>query len=220
MKMNKDWQLSLRQVAAIIAGTVLLTAAGSFLLFGGDREQAAEKDDPFDWTADNEPADNNEAENSADHEESDQQSIMVDVKGAVHQPGVYTLSPDTRVLDAVEAAGGKSDDADKGQLNLAERTFDEMVVHVPSVSDMENDPPAVSTENFSGQIKDQDGLINLNQADESELTELPGIGPAKAEAIVTYREENGSFAVTEDLTEVPGIGEKTYETLAESVSVR
>lgn len=221
MNIDKEWKLSVRHIAGIIAGSVLFTAMGGFFLLGSsEHEEHKEHEEPFDWTANEEANDEtNKIADSAGNE-TEEETIMVDVKGEVHRPGVYTLATDTRVLDAVEAAGGSTDEADEGQLNLAERNYDEMVVIVPASGD-ENDYESGFSGNESGGADDeQAGVIDLNQAEESDLTDLPGIGPAKAEAILSHREEQGRFNTAEELTDVPGIGEKTFDTLKELVTVR
>src|SRR5690606_18069185 len=128
--------------------------------------------------------------------------VMVDIKGAVKNPGVYELQVEDRVKNAIEQAGGFKDDADSEQINLAERVYDEMVIYIPSVNEKDVDSNVVS----SG---DNNGKIRINLATIEELTTLPGIGEAKAAAIIAYREENGKFTKVEDLTKISGIGEKT-----------
>jgi competence protein ComEA len=144
-------------------------------------------------------------------EEIEAAEIKVDIKGEVIYPGVYSASSDQRVEEIIEEAGGITAEAAVDQVNLAQRVHDEMVIHVPSA--------AVETET---QGKDAEGnagpAVNMNQAEKEEWESLPGIGPAKAEAIIQYREENGPFQKKEDLINVPGIGEKTLESLMDFLS--
>lgn len=148
----------------------------------------------------------------ADEELTTTSNVMVDIKGAVKNPGVYELQVEDRVKGAIQQAGGFRDDADSNQINLAERVYDEMVIYIPSVNEQDMDSSIVSR-------GDQNGKIRVNLATKEELTTLPGIGEAKAAAIIEYREENGKFTKIEDLTEISGIGEKTVERLAEFILV-
>ncbi|OIJ32133.1 MULTISPECIES: ComEA family DNA-binding protein [unclassified Microbacterium] len=135
--------------------------------------------------------------------------IYVHVLGAVVRPGLYVLRTDSRVVDALAAAGGSTDAADLAGVNLARRVEDGEQILVPvvgAVTDPSAAPPG-------------DGTVDLNTADQAALEELPGIGPALAERIVAWREDNGRFRTVDDLLAVPGIGEKVLEGLRDAVRV-
>lgn len=134
--------------------------------------------------------------------------LMVHVSGAVSKPGVYALAQGSRVFEAVEAAGGVLPDGDAHALNLAEPVYDGRKISVPFGKATE------MAANAEG-----DGRVNINTASAADLEKLPGIGPAKAAAIITYREKNGPFRHVDDLTAVPGIGAKTVESLLEQVTI-
>jgi competence protein ComEA len=139
--------------------------------------------------------------------------IMVDIKGAVKNPGVYQAVEGERIYDLVNKAGGFAGGADQNQVNLSQRVVDEMVIYVPLVGvEGEGTPLEIG----QGQSK----FVNINKASESELQTLPGIGPAKALAILEFREANGGFKTIEDLKKISGIGEKTFEKLAPLISVK
>ncbi|MGB8460660.1 MAG: helix-hairpin-helix domain-containing protein [Priestia megaterium] len=144
--------------------------------------------------------------------------VMVDIKGAVQKPGVYQLPKDARVKDALAQAGGATKEADLRQLNLASKLQDEMAVYIPAAG--EEIPPSspVSSISSSGTSNDQP-LVNINTANTDELQTLNGIGPSKASAIVSYREENGLFQTVEDLGQVSGIGEKSLEKIKAQITV-
>lgn len=152
--------------------------------------------------------------------------IMVDVKGAVKFPGVYQLTTDDRIIDAVQKAGGYLDGAQTDFINHAQKLEDEMVIYIPHKGEQLDQLEAIgqavqlpaSTTSSTKQSKSN--KVNINSADESTLTTLPGIGPSKAQAILSYREENGSFNSIEDLKNVSGIGEKTFERLKELIDVK
>ncbi|KRD92448.1 competence protein ComE [Bacillus sp. Root239] len=160
-------------------------------------------------------------EESSDQVNSSQDSpfVMVDIKGAVQKPGVYQLPKDARVKDALAQAGGATKEANLRQLNLASKLQDEMAVYIPAAG--EEIPPSspVSSISSSGTSNDQ-SLVNINTANTDELQTLNGIGPSKASAIVSYREENGLFQTVEDLGKVSGIGEKSLEKIKAQITVQ
>ena len=141
-------------------------------------------------------------------------SIFIEVKGAVQNPGVYELENGDRVLTAIELAGGYLPEGDSKTINHAQKVEDEMIIYVPLVGE------EVVTPANSATSSSKDQLININKADIQGLTSLPGIGPAKAEAIISYREENGGFKSVQDLMEVTGIGQKTFEKLETYITVK
>ncbi len=144
--------------------------------------------------------------------------VMVDVKGQVKKPGVYESRGGERVIDLINRAGGLTENADENQVNLAEHVVDAMVIYIPAKGE-EGTAAGASTANVpgSGGTSGQSSKINLNKADETELQTLPGIGPAKAAAIIEYRETNGSYKTIEDLKNISGIGDKTFEKLKDLI---
>ena len=140
----------------------------------------------------------------------------VHVTGAVALPGLLTLAPGARVGDAVAAAGGALPDARLDRINLARPVSDGEQVHVPRVGE-DAPPPTASGPTSQGVLPD--GRIDLNRATADELATLPGIGPARAAAIIAAREEQ-PFAEPGDLRRVSGIGEATFQWLAPLVAVR
>ncbi|MGX9135343.1 helix-hairpin-helix domain-containing protein [Rummeliibacillus sp. JY-2-4R] len=154
---------------------------------------------------------------------------MVDVKGAVKNPGVYKLDADSRVIDAILIAGGYAKNAQSRQINHAQKLQDEMVIYVPqkgeetekvlNIAD-QSSSSVPSTQNGGESANKSSELVNINTADEAGLTTLNGVGPAKAKAIIAYRTENGPFKTIEDLKNVTGIGEKTFESLKDFLSVQ
>ena len=140
----------------------------------------------------------------------------VHVTGAVLSPGLLTLPAGARVGDAVAAAGGALPDASLERVNLARPVADGEQVHVPRIGE---DAPPPSASGVTSQGVLPDGRIDLNRASAEELATLPGIGPARAAAIIAAREEQ-PFAAPGDLRRVPGIGEATFQRLAPLVAVR
>ena len=139
--------------------------------------------------------------------------IFVDIKGAVKNPGVYQMKSGDRVKDALEAAGGLTDEADSQKVNLAQRVEDQMVIVVPKVGEEVTEIPAGAMSKEAA----KDGKVNINTATVEELKTLKGVGEKKAEAIIEYRKKNGSFKTKEDLMKVRGIGKKLFESFQERI---
>lgn len=146
--------------------------------------------------------------------------LVVHVAGAVSDPQVVQLEPGSRVIDAVEAAGGLTSDAAPEGVNLAAAVEDGSLIWVPTQQQLEEGvaPPAGETSAEAGSAPaDSSALINVNTADASQLEELPGIGPALAERIITHRESHGEFGSLEELAAVSGIGPAVLENIADLV---
>lgn len=150
---------------------------------------------------------------AAESEQSDVSPfVVVHVGGAVVSPGVYELPSGSRVQDGVDAAGGFAPDADVDSVNCARVLADGEQVVIARV------PAVGQASSNAGVESEESGKVNVNTADVEKLDELKGVGPAIAEAIVAYREENGPFASLEDLLEVPGIGESKLDGMRDQVS--
>jgi len=146
--------------------------------------------------------------------------VYVHVFGAVASPGLYRLTDGARVVDAVAAAGGLTEGADQGGINLARIVSDGEQLWVPLVGEVATapavapgSPPGAPPGTQSG------GKINLNTADVAALDTLPRIGPAMAQRIIDWRDQNGRFTSVDDLLAVPGIGDKMLASLRELVTV-
>lgn len=137
--------------------------------------------------------------------------LCVHVDGAVASPGVYRLPAGSRIVDAVEAAGGLAEGARSAGVNLAQALVDGQQVVIPDASDEALPASAPAADGGGG------GLISINTASAAELTALDGIGEATAEKIVADREANGPFASIDDLKRVSGIGDKKLEALRDDV---
>ncbi|MBN2901600.1 helix-hairpin-helix domain-containing protein [Limosilactobacillus mucosae] len=200
--------------------TILIVLGGLILLIGGWLYSKPTTTSPTFATATSsaKPADvkNESATRTA--------KVCVDVKGAVNQPGVYTLGKNARVQEAINAAGGVHADADMRQVNLAKQLQDQQVVYVPAQG--EQLPGSLMT----GMAADQTGpslsaggqdapRINLNQASKEELCQINGIGDKKADMIIQYRQQHGPFKSVDELKNVDGFGDKTVAKLKEQVAV-
>jgi competence protein ComEA len=150
--------------------------------------------------------------------------ILVHVLGAVVRPGVVSLPAQSRVLDAIDAAGGLRRRANPGDLNLAQVLADGQQVVIGTKADPAGEVRqggGASTRRGTGSTATRGGQaqLDLNAATEAELETLPGIGPVTAAKITAWRDEHGRFTRVEELQEIDGIGPKTFAQLAEQVRV-
>lgn len=154
------------------------------------------------------PASSDTEEISELEEDSADGSIYVYVYGQVLSPGVYEMHKGDRIYQAIEAAGGFTMDADTGSINQAQILQDEQEIFVRSVSEKAD----ISPEGMNA-----DGLIDINTASREQLMSLPGIGEAKADAILTYREEHGRFQSTEEIKNISGIKDGLYNQICDLI---
>jgi competence protein ComEA len=149
-------------------------------------------------------------------------NVLVHVLGAVKVPGLVSLGSGARVVDAVAAAGGLSDDAEQPGINLARLVTDGEQLVVPRVGEVIQPAP---TENGNGSGSNPgglgvgDALVDLNSATQEQLETLQGIGPALASRILDWREANGRFSSVADLMNVSGIGQKVFDGLKDRITV-
>lgn len=142
--------------------------------------------------------------------------MTIHVAGAVRSPGVFTVLADVRVIDAIELAGGLAPTADLSQVNLAGAVVDGERLWIPEVGSSE---PAVVAGVATDKSSTGSGPINLNTASVAALENLPGVGPATAAAIISYRELSGPFVSVDQLLEVSGIGPAKLETIRPNAAV-
>ena len=154
-------------------------------------------------------------------EEDDlEETIFVDVCGAVQQPGVYELPAGSRIFQAIALAGGLTEEAESRLINQAEVLTDGQQIRIYTREESEKQEIAAAAGQNAGVQGAAGAKINLNLADKNVLMTLPGIGEAKAEAILAYRQDNGGFSSVEELMQVEGIKDKLYEKLKDKVTVQ
>ncbi len=155
---------------------------------------------------------------------------LVDIKGAISQPGVYEMKVGSRVQDVITVAGGLLENADVSLINLSKKVVDEMVIYIYTKEEVSSfiSPatpvpcPSTFLENdacISESSSSSSFPISLNEATLEELMQLPGIGEKKAEAILSYREEHHGFTNIEELKNVSGIGESIFEEIQEYLTL-
>ena len=144
-------------------------------------------------------------------ESSAMQTLMVDVAGAVINPGVYSLPLNARVFEAIKAAGGLKKGADTSDINQARILRDGEQIYIY--------PTTTSAGGISQPAVRKNGPIMINRATVKDFESLDGIGPVLANRIVSYRKTNGPFAAVEDLLKVPGIGQSKFAQFKEKLRV-
>lgn len=144
-------------------------------------------------------------------EMGEEEVIFVHVCGAVANPGVVAISKDSRVEDALLAAGGFTEEAQREYVNLAAKVQDGQQIFFPTLEE------AVALE--KQQSAKENGLVNINTADITQLCTLPGIGQARAQDILQYREKHGAFQNKEDIMKVPGIKQNAYDKLCDKITL-
>ena len=146
-------------------------------------------------------------------DETKDESIIVDIDGAVEKPTMVELPGKSRLDDAIKAAGGLSKNADTTKINRAEVLRDGQKIYIPKKGE-------TNYENKNGSVTGKSGKkVNINSATDDELRTVKGIGPSMSEKILNYREKNGPFKKIEDLKKVDGIGEKTYEKIKNYLTI-
>ena len=156
------------------------------------------------------------SEKEVKEEPVEQDLITVDVKGAVKSPGIYDLPVGSRVNDAVQKAGGLTEQADSKSINLAQKVSDEALVYVPTKGE---EVASQQTASGTASSTSKDKKVNLNKASLEELKQVKGLGGKRAQDIIDYRESNGKFKSVDELKKVSGIGAKTIEKLKDYVTV-
>lgn len=162
--------------------------------------------------------------NEIDIQEDNIEEIVVHITGQVMQCGIVRLKENSRIVDAIEAAGGVTAEADLNKINLAFVLSDGQKVYIPSINDEEE--KEIVTQGSGEEVsKENGGLeqsinININTATTEQLQKLPGIGEAIANRIISYRNSNGKFENIEDLKNVNGIGEAKFDNIKDYICVK
>lgn len=220
----------------ILTAAAFLIAAG--LVFGvtGSRDIARELDDTgaivMNSGGNREPGEqaedenisapeNNTPEDRRDVENSEKSGVYVYICGEVINPGVYELSGDSRIYEAVDAAGGFTENAARECVNLASKVSDGMQITIynrEEAASLQADSASVGG-NAGKSGTSGSGLVNLNTATKEELMTLKGIGESKAEDIIRYREKSGGFKKIEDIMKISGIKEAGFQKIKDNITV-
>ena len=198
----------------VICVSLGLILAGFFLLKPVAQTPAKESNLQTEVTTVSKDSSDEKEDGNQKEKAVEQDLITIDVKGAVKSPGIYDLPVGSRINDAVQKAGGLTDNADSKSINLAQRISDEALVYVPTKEE------ATSQESQSNTSSNKESKkVNLNKASLEELKQVKGLGAKRAQDIIDHRESNGKFKSVDELKKVSGIGAKTIEKLKEYVTV-
>ena len=167
-------------------------------------------------------------ENTVEENSSEEEKIIiVHITGAVKTPGIVKLKEGSRIEDAINMAGGLTEDADISNVNLAYVLDDGVKIKIPSNLDIDITEDPITTENGENIIEEEtisknkeESSLNINKATKEELQNLPGIGQELASRIVDYREQNGKFSNIEDIKNVSGIGESKFEKIKDLITIK
>lgn len=222
----------------IIGAIVLLVVLGSVLLFVSNMRKPQEFSQKEVLEMFNEEGDSgmestkkissksetvNEEKNQ--NEKAERKNIVVEIKGEVVKPNVYTLAENSRVNDIIEKAGGLTSEANINNINRASLLSDGECIVIRNINDKdadvqeENLNSKVNTLSQGGNVASNGDSININTASKDELKTLSGIGDTKAEAIIEYRDSNGGFKSIDELKNVSGIGEGTLNKIREKINI-
>ena len=151
---------------------------------------------------------------------------MVDISGEIITPGVVKLPEGSRIIDAITAAGGKTEDADLSKVNLAYILDDGVQLYIPRYNE-KLEKEIVQTEPGVGIIQEginttskKDSKVNINTANKEKLATLPGIGEGTAEKIIEYRSKAGKFKAIDEIKKIPGIGESKFKSLKDKITIK
>ena len=214
----KDLSVKTKIIIAII-GIVIVTTIGLYYI-----KFTNENNNEIDIYQNEEEI----TENIAQEDIAIEENITVHIIGEVKYPGVVVIKEGSRVVDAIEAAGGETDDADLNSLNLAYMLNDGEKIYVPNKQETKDENKNYIEEgggtNISQAGTDQNNSknekININTAGEDELMKITGIGESTAKKIIEYRNQNGRFKTIEDIKKIPGIGDSKYNNMKEEIRVK
>lgn len=227
----------LKDKKKIIIVVVILILFIAYLIYENIKESSSEID--FNTLldgAENEE-EQNKSENIVESEQSKtnetaniEETIVVHITGEVKKEGVIYLKKGARIVDAIKEAGGETKEADLSQVNLAYELQDGQKIYIPNKNEKisqyiigkngetMNDNSA-NTGNESTSYNKEGAKVNINTATQNELDGLPGIGPALAQRIIDFREENGNFKSIEDIQNVKGIGNSKFDEIKDKIVV-
>ncbi len=156
-----------------------------------------------------------------------EETVVVHVIGEINNPGVVTLPEGSRIIDAINMAGGKTEEADLSKINLAYIVEDGTQIYIPRINENLNQVNLISDGAGVGVVitdsnveeNEVNAKVNINTASKEKLETLPGVGETTAQKIIDYREANGKFKTIEDIKNVSGIGDSKYESLKDKITV-
>lgn len=205
------WKKLWKKYGKMVAAAVFLTVAGLCYGAAGNRGEVVQLETFGGVTAESETGLGENGLNETGESVEELLMCFVHICGEVNAPGVYELPEGSRIFEAVESAGGFTDEASEESLNLAEVISDGMQIVILSEEEVKLQQEAA--DNLAS------GLVNINKASKEQLMTLPGIGESRAEDILRYREESGGFETIEDIMKVSGIKDAAFQKIKDSIVV-
>ena len=222
-------------VSLIIGFIIFLLTENSYENLNLDELVIEEGSEKFNNIVDNEDSNNANSQNNKYNQnainenasnvfQEETEKIAIHVTGEVKKEGLIYLPIGSRVADAIKEAGGETKNADLSQVNLAYQLQDGQKLYIPNKNEKISEYIIGETGNTESEGSSSNNLkgenkVNINTATQSELDQLPGIGPSIAQRIIEYREEKGNFQKIEDVQNVKGIGDAKYEEIKDSITV-
>jgi len=234
MEKLKDFCLDNFRLIIVFVILILLFGGGALFFKVSDSNEMIVEDETL--------VSKEEDDEESNVEENTEISVVtVDLKGAVVQPGTYTVNSEARVIDVLALAGGLLENAETSNINLSKKVFDEMVIVIYTKEKVKEFENKLVSSNDSSSICNDDTLIkndacvtpdvgdnssnegtlkvSINNASLTELMKLPGVGESKARLIIEYRDTNGNFQNLEELKNVKGIGDSIFEKIKENITL-
>lgn len=226
--------LTNKQKIILVIITAIIVLGGCYYIYSKDSNIIDTEDNDL---KNLENIESNSTENNIEEQYSDAM-IIVHVSGAVNKEGIVELKVNSRIDDAIEKAGGLREDAYIDNVNLAYVLEDGMKIYIPNIKEKEKIKNEMQDENTyvtntsgvkveksenntnENSNKNSNKKVNINEATQSDLETLPGIGPSTASKIITYRKENGKFKSIEDIKNVSGIGDSKYNSIKDLISIK
>lgn len=213
----------------IIILVLILLSIGYFVYYKY-KNNSKEFEEDSNWEELETFEDEKKEENIEKEKIANDEKILIYITGEVKNWGVIELEKGDRIIDAVNKAGGFTEEADMSKVNLAYELADGMQIYIPNKDEEKeirtSTKQYITTESGNNVVIDDNNvkkqgkyLVNINEATQTELETLPGIGPSIALKIIYYREENGKFSSVEDIKNVSGIGENKFENIRELICI-
>lgn len=198
----------------IVCFTFVILGIFLFLVFAVNKPETFVEEELTELFSDTSISAEETFNDEAEENINESSELIIELKGQIVNPGVYTLKEGARLGEAIIEAGGVTETADDRTINRALVLVDQMMVYIPAIGEEEfaNIDTGVNNET-------QKNKVNINTADQVEFTRLNGIGDSRAQSIVHYREENGRFKTIEEIKNISGIGEKIFESIKEDIMV-
>lgn len=226
LKYNK--QLNLYKNKKFLGGLTLLIICIVFIVFKYDSNKGKVFKDEYmkDIFVDEEIQ--GEAEETTSEvvvnkdEVLEKETLIVEIKGEVKKPDVYTLNKGSIIKDLIDIAGGLTENSDISKINRADELQNHQLIVIPNINDKDKEVEVVQggdTNNVESNSSQASNKVNINTADLNGLKTINGIGDSKAQSIITHREKNGKFKTIDDIKNVTGIGEKIFENIKDKIEV-